>query len=62
LLRSNLPSLGIATEGKSLAYMAAAFDMLPLLSATSNGVGEKAAEPKASNKSAKLTVSFGKGK
>jgi hypothetical protein len=61
LLRSNLPSLGIATEGKSLAYMAAAFDMLPLL-ASNNVVSEKVAEPKASNKSAKLTVSFGKGK
>jgi hypothetical protein len=61
LLSANLPSLGIATEGKSLAYMAAAFDMLPLL-ASNNVVSEKVVEPKASNKSAKLTVSFGKGK
>jgi hypothetical protein len=62
LLRSNLPSLGIATEGKSLAYMAAAFDMLPLLASNNNSVSEKPAEVKSSGKATKLTVSFGKGK
>jgi hypothetical protein len=62
LLRSNLPSLGIATEGKSLAYMAAAFDMLPLLVSGNPSVSEKPAEVKSSGKSTKLTVSFGKGK
>jgi hypothetical protein len=61
LLSANLPSLGIATEGKSLAYMAAAFDMLPLL-ASNTSVSEKPAEVKSSAKSTKLTVSFGKGK
>jgi hypothetical protein len=61
LLSANLPSLGIATEGKSLSYMAAAFDLLPLL-ASNNSVSEKPAEVKANGKSAKLTVSFGKGK
>jgi hypothetical protein len=61
LLSANLPSLGIATEGKSLAYMAAAFDMLPLLASNNTNVSEKPAEVK-SSKSAKLTVSFGKGK
>jgi hypothetical protein len=61
LLRSNLPSLGIATEGKSLAYMAAAFDMLPLL-ASNNNVSEKTTEVKSSGKATKLTVNFGKGK
>jgi hypothetical protein len=61
LLRSNLPSLGVATEGKSLAYMSAAFDMLPML-ASNNSVSEKPAEVKTNGKSAKLTVSFGKGK
>jgi hypothetical protein len=61
LLSANLPSLGIATEGKSLAYMAAAFDMLPLL-ASNNSVSEKPAEVKTNSNSAKLTVSFGKGK
>jgi hypothetical protein len=62
LLSANLPSLGIATEGKSLAYMAAAFDMLPLLASGTTSVSEKPAEVKSSGKSAKLTVSFGKGK
>jgi hypothetical protein len=61
LLSANLPSLGIATEGKSLAYMAAAFDMLPLLASNTN-VSEKPAEVKSSGKATKLTVSFGKGK
>jgi hypothetical protein len=61
LLRANLPSLGISTEGKSLAYMAAAFDMLPLLASNTN-VSDKPAEVKSSSKSTKLTVSFGKGK
>jgi hypothetical protein len=61
LLSANLPSLGIATEGKSLAYMAAAFDMLPLL-ASGTSVGEKPAEVKTNSKATKLTVNFGKGK
>lgn len=60
LLRSNLPSLGITTEGKSLAYMAAAFDMIPLLS-SSTSVVDKPADVKAKS-GTKLTVSFGKGK
>jgi hypothetical protein len=62
LLSANLPSLGIATEGKSLAYMAAAFDMLPLLASNNTNVSEKPAEVKSTSKATKLTVSFGKGK
>jgi hypothetical protein len=62
LLSANLPALGIATEGKSLAYMAAAFDMLPLLASSTNSVSEKPAEVKTNSKSTKLTVNFGKGK
>jgi hypothetical protein len=62
LLSTNLPSLGIPTEGKSLAYMAAAFDMLPLLQVNTKSVSEKSEEVKTNSKSSKLTVSFGKGK
>jgi hypothetical protein len=62
LLSANLPSLGIATEGKSLSYMAAAFDLLPLISSNITIVNERSSDFKSTSKSTKMTVSFGKGK